>query len=108
MNNTINTDLKNMFACLYGVFYFLSLHKFNSIYVIFHYLVSQLFKQKKKIFRYQLYKSADMLHFFTIQFHYFSKPAIFLAIFSFTLITCHIMASNLESHAIAIKFCFGV
>ena len=43
-NNAINTDLKNMFARLYDKFGFLSLRKFNSIYVIFHYLVSQLFK----------------------------------------------------------------
>ena len=40
INNAINTDLKNMFAHLYEVFCFLSLHKFNSIYVIVHYLVS--------------------------------------------------------------------
>ena len=29
---------------------FLSLHKFNSIYVVSHYLVSQLFKQKEEEF----------------------------------------------------------
>ena len=40
MNNAINTDLKNMFVRLYEVFCFLSLYKFNSIYVIVHYLVS--------------------------------------------------------------------
>ena len=33
-------NLKNMFAHLYDIFCFLSLHKFNSIYFIFHYLVS--------------------------------------------------------------------
>ena len=40
MNNSINTDLKNMFTCLYDVFCLLSLNKFNSIYIIFHYLIS--------------------------------------------------------------------
>ena len=49
-----------------------------------------------------------MLIFFVIQCHYFSNPAIFLAIFSFTLITRHVMACNLESHTIAIKYCFGM
>ena len=44
INNAINTDLKNMLARLFEVFCFLSLHKFNSVYVIFHYLVPQLFK----------------------------------------------------------------
>ena len=44
VNNAINTDLKNMFARSYDVFYFLSLPKFNSIYIMFHYLVSRLFK----------------------------------------------------------------
>ena len=44
VNNAINTDLKNIFAHLHDIFYLLNLHKFNSIYVIFHYLVSQLFK----------------------------------------------------------------
>ena len=38
---SIYTHLKNMFARLYDI---LSLHKFNSIYIIFHYLVSPLFK----------------------------------------------------------------
>ena len=47
---------------------------------------------------------ADMQHFFTIQCHYFSNPAIFLAIFNFMLIKRHdIMAYNLESHIIAKK-----
>ena len=41
VNNTVITDLKNIFACLYDV---LSLHKINSIYIAFNYLVSQLFK----------------------------------------------------------------
>ena len=40
VNNSINKDLKNMFDCFYDLFCFLSLHKFNSIYIIFHYLVS--------------------------------------------------------------------
>ena len=40
MKNAIYIDLKNMFACLYEVFCFMSLHKFSSIYVIFHYVVS--------------------------------------------------------------------
>ena len=39
INNAINTDLKNMFAHLHEVFCFLSLHEFNSIYIIFHYLL---------------------------------------------------------------------
>ena len=34
--NAINTDLKNMSAHLYEIFCFLSLHKINSDYVIFH------------------------------------------------------------------------
>ena len=44
INYAINTDLKNMFTRLYEVFCFLSLHKFDSIYVILHYAVSRLFK----------------------------------------------------------------
>ena len=44
VNNAINSDLKNMFARLYDVFCFLSLYKFNAIYVILHYPVSRLFK----------------------------------------------------------------
>ena len=44
INNAINTDLRNMFAHLYEVFCFLILHKFNCIHVIFHYLVSRIFK----------------------------------------------------------------
>ena len=43
-NNAINTDLKNMFGRFYEVFCFLSLHKFISIFIIFHYLASRLFK----------------------------------------------------------------
>ena len=44
-----------------------------------------------------------------IQCHSFSNPAIFLAIINLMLITGHnIMACNLESHAIAIKCCFGM
>ena len=43
VNSAINADLKNMFARLYDVFYFLSLPKFNSIYIIFHYLAPRLF-----------------------------------------------------------------
>ena len=57
----------------------------------------------------QFYKFADMLHFFIIQCHYFSNPAIFFAIFNFLLITCHsIIVCDLESHTIAIKCCFGM
>ena len=38
-----------------------------------------------------------------------SNPAIFLWTFNFTVIAGHnIMASNLESHAMAIKFCFDM
>ena len=44
VSNAINEDLKNMFARLYDIFCFQGLHKFNSVCVIFHYLVSQLFK----------------------------------------------------------------
>ena len=40
VNNAINADLKNMFTRLHGVFCFLSLNKFSSIYIIFHYPVS--------------------------------------------------------------------
>ena len=43
VNNAINTDFKNMFVRLYDV---LSLHKFSSVYILFHCLnclVSQLF-----------------------------------------------------------------
>ena len=47
--------------------------------------------------------------FLMIQCHYFFNPAIFLAIFNFTLIVYHnVMAFNLELHTIAIKCCFGV
>ena len=42
MNNSIKTDLKNMFARLYDAFCFLCLYKFSSIYVIFHYPASQV------------------------------------------------------------------
>ena len=35
MNNSINTDLKNMFAHLHEVFCFLSLNILNSIYIVF-------------------------------------------------------------------------
>ena len=44
INDAIDTVLKNMFARLYEAFCFLSLHKFNSIFVIVHYLASRLFK----------------------------------------------------------------
>ena len=39
INKANNTDLKNMFPQLHEVFCFLSLHKFNSICIIFHYLL---------------------------------------------------------------------
>ena len=44
VNNAVNTDLKNIFARFFDVFCFLSLHKFNFIYVIFDYLMSRLLK----------------------------------------------------------------
>ena len=44
VNNAVNTDLKNIFARLFDVFCFLSLHKFNFICVIFDYLMSPLLK----------------------------------------------------------------
>ena len=88
---------------VYFIFWvFPNLILFTSYFII---LYHDYLNERKKYFN---ISSADMLHIFTIQFHYFSNPAIFLAIFSFMLITCHIMASNSESHAIAIKFYFGV
>ena len=139
MNNAINIDLKSMFGHLYHVFYFLILHKFNSIY-----LVSRLFKWKKTIIQKDLrlvlilggpiamacslpacflkdpWKQCssplDMSSIRSGTCYIFSRfnviisnPAIFLAIFNFPLITNHnIMAADLESHTIAIKYCFGM
>ena len=45
VNNAMNTDLKNMFARLYDIFCFLSLHKFNSIYATLHYLHISIFQK---------------------------------------------------------------
>ena len=51
VNNEVNTDLKNIFARFFDVFCFLSLHKFNFIYVIFDYLMSRLLKQKRNFLK---------------------------------------------------------
>ena len=53
----------------------MSLHKCNRIYVIFHYLVSWLFKWKKKIFR----KDLELVLVFKV--HMFNKRLLYQSVF---------------------------
>ena len=61
MNNSVNTNLKNIFACLYDMFCFSCHQTLNSIFVIFCYLPSPLF-QIKEIFRKDLQQFNEMSH----------------------------------------------
>ena len=57
VNNAMNTDLKNMFARLYDIFCFLSLHRFNSIYATLHYLhISILQKDLQSVLVFRVHK----------------------------------------------------
>ena len=49
VNNAINTDLKNMFARLYDIFCFSSLHKYNSITLYSIILYHEYLNKRKKI-----------------------------------------------------------